>query len=304
MRRLLDFFRVTGERSINVAAEWSFSMKVRIISARVGLAILGIIFALFETVVVNIAVALLAILAVYELLSATGCFKDRFICILAMVFSGVIPFLSIQWVMRNVMLICYLYVGALFCILLRRHQKLHIEQIAMSFMFSLVIPFSLTTLIYMRDRFGSTLGIFYVLVALGSSFLSDTGAYFSGRFFGRHKLAPYISPKKTVEGAIGGAIFAEFSMALVAWVYAEVVEALGAPIVVNFPQLLLLTPVFSGVSILGDLSASVIKRQYGVKDYGSIMPGHGGIMDRFDSVLMVAPLVFLVSRWLPFAQMA
>ena len=140
-------------------------------------------------------------------------------------------------------------------------------------------------------------------MALGGAWLSDTGAYFTGRAFGKHKLAPYISPKKTVEGAVGGVIFAEAAMLLLAWLYSLAADALGHPIVVNYAAILIVTPVLSVFSIVGDLSASVIKRQYKVKDYGSIMPGHGGIMDRFDSVLMVAPLIFMASRWFPLAHL-
>ena len=82
-----------------------------------------------------------------------------------------------------------------------------------------------------------------------------------------------------------------------------VTEILGVPVEVNYLRIALLSPVLTASSILGDLSASVLKRQYGVKDYGSIMPGHGGIMDRFDSVLFVLPAVFLLSVYLPLIQL-
>ena len=106
-----------------------------------------------------------------------------------------------------------------------------------------------------------------------------------------------------MEGAVGGVIFAEAAMLLLAWLYSLAADALGHPIVVNYAAILIVTPVLYVFSIVGDLSASVIKRQYKVKDYGSIMPGHGGIMDRFDSVLMVAPLIFMASRWFPLAHL-
>ena len=199
-------------------------------------------------------------------------------------------------------MICYLYVVALFLLLLRHHQQIHVEQIAMSLMFSLLVPFSFSTIIFIRDQQGIALGIFYIAVTLGSAWLSDTGAYFSGRLFGKHKLAPYVSPKKTVEGAVGGVVVSEVLMLGIAWLCATVAEHFGAPIQIHYGRLLLIVPVLSVISILGDLSASVIKRQYGVKDYGSIIPGHGGIMDRFDSALMVAPLVYLLSQYLPLAE--
>lgn len=279
-------------------------MKQRLISSAFGLGILLVALLLFNTIAVNFIMAAIALLAVYELLAATGCWKYRMLAIPAMIFTAIIPFFSVQMFYKNIFWICYLYVFVLAAVLLRYHRKLHIEQIAVSFMCSLMIPFSLTTLIYQRDRWGVALGIFYVLLSLGSAFLSDTGAYFAGRLFGRHKLAPYISPKKTVEGAVGGAIFAAATTLLVIWLYSLAAAWMGYPIEVNYWLLLCLMPVLSAASIVGDLFASIIKRQYNVKDYGSIMPGHGGVMDRFDSVLMVAPIVFIASRYLPLAQMA
>lgn len=107
-----------------------------------------------------------------------------------------------------------------------------------------------------------------------------------------------------MEGAIGGAVTALVFTLLFSWMYAEgVTEILGVPVEVDYLRIALLSPVLTASSILGDLSASVLKRQYGVKDYGSIMPGHGGIMDRFDSVLFVLPAVFLLSVYLPLIQL-
>lgn len=267
----------------------------------IGLVLLFVVFVFFDTVLTNLVIAFLCALAVYELLAATGCIKDKLVSVLSIAFAAVIPLFSVQWISRHIMPICYLYVVALFVVLLCRHNLLRIEQIAMSFLFSLVVPFSLTTMIYMRDRWGKALGIFYVLVTLGSAWLSDTGAYFSGRAFGKHKLAPVISPKKTVEGAVGGVLFAEIAMLLVALFYSAISGWFGVPITVNVPALLCIVPFLSVASMIGDLSASVIKRQFGVKDYGSIMPGHGGAMDRFDSVLMVAPLVFMFTQYIQLA---
>ena len=90
-------------------------------------------------------------------------------------------------------------------------------------------------------------------------------------------------------------------MLAIAWLCAAAARTFWVPIQVHYHRLLLVVPILSVMSMVGDLSASVIKRQYGVKDYGSIIPGHGGIMDRFDSALMVAPLVFLLSLWFPLA---
>lgn len=278
-------------------------MKVRLISAGCGLAILIFVFALFNTIVANLVISLIAMLAVFELLKATNCFQNKCCGLCAVIFAGVIPFLSVGIVARNLFLICYSYALLLFLTLLRYHNTFHIEQVALSFLFSLTIPFSLSTILYIRDRFGMAMGIFYALVIVGSAWLSDSGAYFFGRAFGKHKLAPIISPKKSVEGAIGGAFTAMVCLPIVLWLVTVISAAFGVTMQIHYFTLELFIPVFSGVSILGDLSASVIKRQFGVKDYGSIMPGHGGIMDRFDSVLLVAPLVLVISQHCPLVSL-
>jgi phosphatidate cytidylyltransferase len=278
-------------------------MKTRVISSLIGLVVLILVLLMFNTIVLNIAVAVISLIAVYELLCATGCRQYRVLFFLSMTFAALVPFFPVRFVAQNLMVICYVYVLAVFLLLLKTHEHLRVEQVAISVMCSLLIPFSLTTLVYQRDSHGATLGIFYVLISLGSAWLSDTGAYFAGRAFGRRKLAPQISPKKTVEGAIGGAVFAAFTMLFVAWLYALMVSYVGYAMDVFYLRLLCMMPALTAVSILGDLSASVIKRQFGVKDYGSIMPGHGGVMDRFDSALTVAPLVYLISQWIPLAQL-
>lgn len=278
-------------------------MKIRVISSLIGLVVLILILMLFNTIVLNIAVSLISLIAVFELLFATGCYKHRIFFFLSMTFSAFVPFFSVRFIAENLVLICYVYVLAVLMLLLKTHDRLHVEQVAVGVMCSLLVPFSLTTLVYQRDSHGITLGIFYVLISLGSAWLSDTGAYFAGRAFGRRKLAPNISPKKTVEGAIGGAVFAACSMLLVAWLYSLLAKWAGYAIDVHYLKLLCIMPLLTAVSIVGDLSASVIKRQFGVKDFGSIMPGHGGVMDRFDSALTVAPLVYLIGQWTPLAEL-
>lgn len=129
-----------------------------------------------------------------------------------------------------------------------------------------------------------------ILVFIGS-WISDTFAYFTGRFFGRHKLSPTVSPKKTVEGSIGGIVFA----ALFALAFGLILEALEAVSSVNIVLLLIAGAVLSVASQIGDLTASLLKREYGIKDYGHIFPGHGGVLDRFDSVVALAPLLLALA---------
>lgn len=125
-------------------------------------------------------------------------------------------------------------------------------------------------------------GIEYVIYALIVIWSTDTGAYFIGRKFGKHKLWPHISPNKTIEGFFGGIGIAVIFVCLFQWIQ---------PIATSIPLLIIITIVASIVGQLGDLVESAVKRHYGVKDSGTLLPGHGGILDRFDSLLFVLPLL-------------
>ena len=151
----------------------------------------------------------------------------------------------------------------------------------------LVFPLMLSCLL--RLRMMPYMGMLLVFFPLCISFGSDTFAFFAGLLFGKHKLTP-VSPKKTVEGAIGGLIGGVIGTALMMAVGSYVL----ADAFWDFKLLALFGLVGSAVSQIGDLSFSVIKREFGVKDYGNLLPGHGGVLDRFDSVTFVAPFVWLV----------
>ena len=124
----------------------------------------------------------------------------------------------------------------------------------------------------------------------------DSGAYFVGRAFGRRRLAPLISPKKTVEGAVGGVISAVAAMLIYG-----IILRFGFGFEVNFIYAFIYGVLCSVASVVGDLVFSVVKRQVKLKDYGNILPGHGGILDRFDSMVVVAPLVEAFILLIPFA---
>jgi len=133
-----------------------------------------------------------------------------------------------------------------------------------------------------------------VLMPLVAAFSSDAGAYFAGRAFGKHKLAPAVSPNKTVEGCVGGFVGSVAVMALF-----NLVAGWAVSFHLDWALIIAAGVVGSFMGQLGDLSFSVIKREYGIKDYGKIFPGHGGVLDRFDSVIFVAPTFWLLFRlWL------
>ncbi|MCR5591136.1 MAG: phosphatidate cytidylyltransferase [Lachnospiraceae bacterium] len=137
-------------------------------------------------------------------------------------------------------------------------------------------------------------GIFIVWLIFFSSWFCDVFAYFTGILLGRHKLAPVLSPKKSIEGAIGGVVFPAIAGAIYGGLVSSKLQ-LGFPPVAGFA---ILCAIGAIVSQIGDLSASAIKRNFEIKDYGTLIPGHGGILDRFDSVIFTAPMIFFVAMFL------
>ena len=137
-------------------------------------------------------------------------------------------------------------------------------------------------------------GAYIVWLIFLCSWGSDTCAYCVGVLFGKHKMSPKLSPKKSVEGAIGGVVGAMLLTLLYTWVFQE-------PMQMKLEERLMLSFI-SGVgaliSMVGDLAASAIKRNYEIKDYGNLIPGHGGILDRFDSVIFTAPIVYYLAAYL------
>ena len=171
------------------------------------------------------------------------------------------------------------------------HGKLAFEKIAVCFVGGLVIPYLLGSLVrIMTDDNGRLL----ILIPFVIAFLSDSGAYFVGCAIGKHKMAPNISPKKIWEGFFGGLATAILGMLLYGFIVAK---CFGFHVNYLFAAVYGLFGALGGV--FGDLCFSVIKRQTGIKDYGNLIPGHGGALDRFDSIIVVAPLVELLLHFLP-----
>lgn len=277
-------------------------MKQRLISSFVGLALLAVVIAFYQTVVFNIVILLLVLVAVYELLHAAKLQECKPLFLLCLVFSGFVPVLQMQRLQNHLALICGIYAFLLFVLLIKYHATLRYEQIAYGFMVSVMIPFAFSGALFIHSRYRTEISILYILLALGGAWLTDSGAYFAGRAFGKHKLAPNISPKKTVEGVVGGVLTAFVFYFLITLAYAAIWKsATGVVLSINWLALGALAPLASVAGVLGDLSASVIKRQCAIKDFGSIMPGHGGVMDRFDSVMFTLPTVYM---YLQFVEIA
>ncbi len=136
-------------------------------------------------------------------------------------------------------------------------------------------------------------GVAFLFMPVIGAYITDTGAYFTGLSIGKHKLIPSVSPNKTVEGAIGGIVASVIGFVI----YGAVMSAMGFS--VNYLLLVILAVICAIVAQFGDLTASVIKRNYSVKDFGHLIPGHGGMVDRVDSLMFTAPIVYYFITFLP-----
>lgn len=274
-------------------------MKQRIISAAVALVILVGVFACYETFVFNVAVSIISALAVFELLHATGYVKSRAVLTFSLCYAVVVPFFSTLGIHGMQVYVTLAYFILMFGSLLMFHNSIRFEEIAISFFISLVVPTALSSIVLMRDLYQRH-GFLYILLCCVAAWISDSCAYFAGRAFGKHKMAPQISPHKTVEGALGGLVGCCVFFILACWLYQQyAAHVLNETLHFSWGTLAVVAVFCSLISIVGDLMASVIKRQTGIKDFGKIMPGHGGIMDRFDSFLFVAPTIYLISLYFP-----
>ena len=274
-------------------------MKQRVVSAMVGLVILAVVIAFLHTYIFNIVIAAIAVIAVVELLRATKTDRYRDLMVFSVMFALLISFANEALFWSRLPLVVFAMLLLFFILLIKNHGKIRFEEASMVFLFSIFVPLCFSCAVYMRNQFGGAGGRYYLLVGLAAAWLCDTGGYFAGMFFGKHKLAPVISPKKTIEGSIGGVILATALMPLLTLLYIKIAELVGVSVQVDYLRVLLIMPVLSVIGMLGDLSMSVIKRQFNVKDYGTIMPGHGGILDRFDSVLFTLPAVYIAIQFLP-----
>ncbi len=268
-------------------------MKTRILTAAILVPLLLIIVLALPKIYTAIALGLMCAIAAYELLVGTGYIKHIRLVIYCMITAFLMglwcyfgcPYV---WGLLGIMLFCV----ALFSEMLLSHIKLRFEKLAMCFVAGVLVPYLLTSL--GRIHILAGYGRYYIMLPLIMAFMADTGAYFAGKYLGKHKLAPVISPNKTVEGAVGGVACSCVSMLI----YSFLLDvAFGFE--VNYFYGFLYGLLGALASIFGDLTFSVIKRQTGIKDYGNLIPGHGGILDRFDSMLMVGPLAELLIILLP-----
>lgn len=262
-------------------------MITRILAAVLLLPLLLAVLLLLPTVYTAILFGLMAAIAAWELLWGTGLVKrPRLVA-----YSAIMAFLVMLWSNLGVdytwiLLSVFIFSILLFAESMVSDMQLGFEKVILCCAAGALIPFLFSALVRLHS--GAN-GKFLVLIPFLLSFVSDSGAYFAGMLLGKHKLAPKISPKKTIEGAVGGVLAAILGMIIYCLILKQ---SFGFK--VDYFAACVYGLLGSLAGIFGDLSFSVIKRQNGIKDYSNLIPGHGGILDRFDSTIMIAPLVELL----------
>ena len=275
-------------------------MLKRIITSIVAVIVLIPFLIFSNTWLFPIGIALCAFLGCYEMLSCIGKQKNIFFALPVSLAAAFFP-LAVRYAYINaiqfadllklslgIALVAALYV---FAIAVFDNKKTAVTDAALIYMSCLYIIAAFSAIVYLHDYI--QLGNMIYLLAFICAWTTDIFAYFTGRFLGRHKLIESVRPKKTVEGAIGGVVFCVIAML----VFGIIVEHVSGEFKANHLVLAISGIFISIVSQIGDLVMSVIKRNYGIKDYGKIFPGHGGILDRFDSVLTVSIMLAFICSY-------
>jgi len=277
-------------------------MKARILTAIVGLALLCAVMVFYETIFFDLIFATLCIIAIHEIFSAYQFGKKDLHILIGFSLMAVLVLLADNNIVIPLLTpAAYLFVLFLALCVVLGFGRVDFAKLSGMAVFSTVVVFCFYSFIFLKmllpkAQYGYDATYFVVLI-LAYAWGGDTMAYFVGRACGKCKLAPRVSPNKTVEGAIGGILGSMVLGVLVTVIYVQIFGRILNFDRVHFAYYILIAlmgAVASVLGIAGDLFASAVKRQCGIKDYGAIFPGHGGILDRFDSVLFVAPLVSLV----------
>ncbi len=276
-------------------------MLKRILVGVVFIPIVFVVLFVLPPIWTAVMAAFIGALASYELMRATSAAHNNRTYFFVSLCAALIPFgiymTGNGWQVSDavpvaacgVLLMCALFFQAILCF--GGADAVPIERVMIGLFAGVVMPAFLSCLLQLRMMEN---GKFMVLLPIISAFLTDSGAYFVGMFFGKHRGVTKVSPNKSLEGYIGGIVAGALFMLLYGLVLEKTVG-----IVPSYPVMAVYGLVGSAVTELGDLSFSLIKRQFGVKDYGDLLPGHGGMMDRFDSMVFAAPAIWVMVSMFP-----
>ena len=269
-------------------------MKTRIIVAAVAIPILVLIIFFAPLWALGIVVGGIAACSAWELLRCVEVDLRRRIQVIASAAAFCIPFFSALFpagrIYETVLFLLFAYLFCELMLTFRKEKTMDFETVPVVLLGAGIMPILISAIVRLGlQEHGSV----YVLLPFVAAFSCDSGAYFAGCAIGKHKLAPHLSPNKTVEGSLGGFLAAIVLML----VYGLVLKL--AKFEVNFAVMAVYGFLGGLACQLGDLSFSAVKRLCGVKDYGNLIPGHGGMLDRFDSMFWTAALIELLVSWVP-----
>ena len=270
-------------------------MRERIIVAIIFVPFLFIIMFFLPPYALAAVISIICAVCAYELLHVIGNNEHVRVTIYTIVTAALIP-VGVQYIMGELvfttialLLLCAVFIEAVFAI--NADNRITFSHIMAAMFGGALVPFLMSGLVCMKNM---QAGNIFVLLPVISAFITDAGAYFVGIIAGKHKAVPLISPKKSVEGYIGGFVIG--TMAMVAY---GIMIAYVTQYEVRFGALVIYGVVGAAVTELGDLMFSFIKREFKVKDYGRLLPGHGGLLDRFDSMVLTAPAMYLMASAIP-----
>ena len=276
-------------------------MKTRTITAVFILIVIVPLVLLSHFITYSIALGILSLMATFELLRVLGMERRWAVSVPAYVLATILPFASYFVESSNTFVylltiaaLAFFYLIYLMGVSVFSKGVISVAGISSVFVAVtyVVVSFSSLSLLRYIDR---DVGLYRLILVFVAAWMTDTCAYLVGSLIGKHKLIPEISPKKTVEGAIGGIVGAFLGFLL----YGLIIDLAVSNIAVNYIALGVYSIILAVVAQLGDLIASLIKREHGVKDYSKLLPGHGGIMDRFDSILAVSTILLILTIIVP-----
>ncbi len=269
-------------------------MLKRIITAVVAIAVFLPVLYFSETIVFPIVMALLSLIGCFEMLRCTELIKKYALSVPVLGLSLALPLLPYWYDSAKVEHVCLMALIVLalylFTIMTFSRGKITLANVGSAYLSCFYIIAAFMALSLLRYRVAA--GEYVYLICFVGAWVTDTFAYFSGFLFGKHKLIPDVSPKKTIEGSIGGTLFCILAMVGYGWIVQLVSKG---SVTANYLTLAVSGLFIAVVAQVGDLLMSAIKRTYGIKDYGKLFPGHGGVLDRFDSVLAVALVLIVIS---------
>lgn len=277
-------------------------MKTRVITGVVVAVLLLAMCYFSDTPTYFIAVGILSAIGVWEMAKCVGLEKKLFLSVPSVMLSISASFLAgfcgnVSEFAVYFLSVIFVYLLFIMAVAVFSKGKIPIDEVFTMFTSIVYVVLAFASLILLRDRES---GQYLILIAIFMPLISDVFAYFCGFLFGKHKLIPDVSPKKTVEGSVGGMFFCGVACAVFGVVVAIING--GAFEIFLALRMFFIGVIVSVISQIGDLIASVIKRRYGIKDYGKLFPGHGGVLDRFDSVLATSPIILIMTMFPSFVS--